>query len=280
MVDGCTAGAKIIGNRFYLLKNRDLIWGGFRDSVVCDSNTFFVTGVDESNGEACGASFGFNRSGLAGCSTSVLVTSNEAYDSLLERILRETKTIADAFELVQADLESGNRYQWCNLVLASPDGVGVIEIGDGIAVLEQDPIMITRTNHHLILPTADILRRASLAEREAGGPIITSQRRRQQSAKLLSDATSMMDMTQLLSTHHNDRGFESICRHRSSNPRAEPYLGETVYSYIVEVSWIDSDNLEFRIKVAAGNPCTSTYEEFLLDFDSPESKYSILKNFP
>ncbi len=280
MVDGCTAGAKILGNRFYLLKNRDLIWGGFRDSVICDSNTFFVTGVNVSNGEACGASFGFNRSGLAGCNTTVLVTSDEAYDSLLERILRETKTIVDAFELVQADLESGNRYQWCNFVLASPDGVGVIEIGDGIAVLEQDPIMITRTNHHLILPTADILRRVSLAEREAGGPIITSQRRRQQSAKLLSDATSMMDMTQLLSTHHSDRGFESICRHRSSNPRADPYLGETVYSYIAEVSWIDSDSLEFRIKVAAGNPCTSTYDEFLVDFDSPESKYSILKNFP
>jgi len=131
-----------------------------------------------------------------------------------------------------------------------------------------------------VLPTADILRQAELAEREAGGPVTTSQRRRQEAAKLLAEATSLMDMTQLLSTHREGRGFDSICRHRSPNPRAEPYLGETVYSYIAEVSGIDIDTLEFRIKVAAGNPCTSTYDEFVVDFDSPESKYNLMTNFP
>lgn len=280
MPDGCTAGAKIIGNRFYLLKNRDLIWGGFRDTVVFEKDVFFVTGIDVSDGGFAGASFGFNRSGLAACNTTVLVTPHKPYDYLLERILRETKTIEDAFELVVKDLESGERYQWCNFVLASPTGVGAIEIGDGVAVLEQDPIIITRTNHHLILPTADIMRRASLAEREAGGPLITSQRRRQEAAKLLSEATSMMDMTQFLSTHSKDRGFESICRHLSSNPRTEPYRGETVYSYIAEVSWIDSEKLEFRINVTAGNPCTGTFTELPVDFESPESKFTLLNNYP
>ncbi|MHA2024820.1 MAG: carcinine hydrolase/isopenicillin-N N-acyltransferase family protein [Candidatus Thorarchaeota archaeon] len=280
MPDGCTAGAKIIGDRYFLLKNRDLIWGGFRDSVVFDSDVFFVTGVNVGDGAPCGASFGFNKSGLSGCNTTVLVTPYAAYDALLERVLRETKTIEDAYELVRSDLDSGNRYQWCNFVLASPQGVGVIEIGDGVAVLEQDPRMITRTNHHLILPTADILGRASLAEREAGGPIATSRSRRQEAAKLLSEATSSMDMTQLLTTHRNGRGFDSICRHRAKNPRMEPYLGETVYSYVAEVSGIDSGAFEFRIKVAAGNPCTSTFDEFVVDFSSPESKFSILKNFP
>jgi hypothetical protein len=280
MPEGCTAGAKIIGDRFYLLKNRDLIWGGFRDSIVFDQDVFFVTGVNVGDGEPCGASFGFNKFGLAGCNTTVLVTPHKAYDSLLERIFRETKTIDEAFELVRVDLEGGNRYQWCNFVLASPEGVGAIEIGDSVAVLEKDPKIITRTNHHLVLPTADILRRAELAEREAGGPVTTSQRRRQEAATLLAEATSLMDMTQLLSTHSEDRGFGSICRHRSPNPRAEPYLGETVYSYIAEVSGIDIDTLEFRIKVAAGNPCTSTYDEFVVDFDSPESKYNLMTNFP
>ena len=90
----------------------------------------------------------------------------------------------------------------------------------------------------------------------------TSQRRRQEAAKLLAEATSLMDMTQLLSTHRNGRGFDSICRHRSSNPRSEPYLGETVYSYVAEVSGIDNDSLEFRFKVAAGNPCISNFDEF------------------
>ncbi|MHA1948420.1 MAG: carcinine hydrolase/isopenicillin-N N-acyltransferase family protein [Candidatus Thorarchaeota archaeon] len=280
MPDGCTAGAKIVGDRYYLLKNRDLIWGGFRDSVVFDSNVFFVTGVNVGDGEPSGASFGFNKYGLAGCNTTVLVTPHKAYDLLLERVLRETRTIDDAFELVRLDLESGNRYQWSNFVLASPDCVGVIEIGDGVAVLEQDSKIITRTNHHLILPTADILSRASLAEREAGGPIATSRSRRQEVAKLLSEATSSMDMTQLLSTHRDGKGFDSICRHRSENPRMKPYLGETVYSYVAEVSGIESGVFEFRIKVAAGNPCTSTFDEFVVDFTSPESKFSILKNFP
>ncbi len=280
MPDGCTAGAKIIGDRYYLLKNRDLIWGGFRDSIVFDKDVFFVTGVNVGDGEKCGASFGFNRAGLAGCNTTVLVTPHKAYDILLERILRETTTIEDAFELVQVDLESGNRYQWCNFVLASPTGVGVIEVGDGEAVLETDSGIITRTNHHLVLPTMDILRHSSLAEREAGGPLTTSQRRRQQAAKLLTEAMSFMDMTQLLSTHSEGRGFDSICRHRSDSPRSEPYLGETVYSYIAEVSGFDSEAIEFRIKVTAGNPCSSTYDEFVVDFDSPESKYNILTNFP
>ena len=280
MPDGCTAGAKIVGDRYYLLKNRDLIWGGFRDSVIFDSEVFFVSGVNVGDGESIGASFGFNKSGLGAGNTTVLVTPHAAYDALLERVLRETKTIQDAFELVQTDLESGNRYQWCNFVLASPSGVGAIEIGDGVAVLEEDPTMITRTNHHLILPTADILNRASLAEREAGGPIATSRSRRQEAAKLLSEATSSMDMTQLLSTHKDGRGFDSICRHRAENPRSEPYLGETVYSYVAEVSGFDSEELEFRIRVAAGNPCTSTFDEFVIDFDSPENKVHILKNFP
>jgi hypothetical protein len=280
MVDGCTAGAKIIGDRYYLLKNRDLIWGGFRDSIVFEHDVFFVAGVNVVDGEPCGASFGFNRYGLSGCNTTVLVTPHRAYDSLLERILRETRAIEEAFELVNTDLENGNRYQWCNFVLASPKGVGVIEIGDGVAVLERDEKIITRTNHHLVLPTADILRHASVAEREAGGPLTTSQRRRQDAAKLLAEATSFMDMMQLLSTHREGRGFDSICRHSSSERRSNPYLGETVYSYIAEVSGIDSDSFNFRIKVASGNPCTSTYAEFIIDFDSPESKYNILKNFP
>ena len=280
MPDGCTVGAKIIGDRFYLLKNRDLILGGFRDTIVFEDDVFYVAGINPSEGEQTGAAFGFNKSGLAGCNTTVLVTPHRAYDILLERILRETRTIEDAFELVEKDLESGERYHWSNFILASPTGVGAIEIGDGVAVLEQDLNIITRTNHHLMLPTSDILRRASLAERETGGPLNTSQRRRQEAAKLLSEATSMMDMTQLLGTHKEGRGFDSICRHISSNPRTEPYRGETVYSYIAEVSGFDSEKLEFRLKVAQGNPCTGTFKEFVIDFDSPESKFTLMNNYP
>ncbi|MBN2229186.1 MAG: hypothetical protein JW779_06290 [Candidatus Thorarchaeota archaeon] len=281
MPDGCTAIAKIIGNRSILAKNRDLIWTDFCDTVVFENDVFIVTGVDTSNAQICGASFGMNRWGLVACNTTVLVTQDTAYDILLERVLRESKTIDEAFNLVRADLNHGSRYQWCNFILASPQGVGAIEIGDGVAVLEQDYIMIARTNHHLLLPTADILRHASPAEREAGGPLATSQNRRQEAFKLLQEAKSTSDFMQILSTHHKGRGFDSICRHRPDNPHTEPYLGETVYSYIAEVSYFEPERMEFRINVAPGNPCSSTYKEYLIDFNaSPQEKENIVLDFP
>ena len=276
----CTSGAKIIGDRYYLLKNRDLIWGGFRDTIVFENDVFFITGINVSGGDFSGASFGINRYGLSACNTSVLVTQNEPDDLLLERILRETKTIESAFELIQKDLESGERYHWCNFVLASPDGVGAIEIGDGVAVLEQDPVIITRTNHHLLLPTGDLIRHALQEFRGAAGRIQGSQRRRQKASKILSEATSMMDMTQLLCSHEEGRGVDSICRHLPENPKSNPYHGETVYSYILEASEIQSRKIEFRLKVTPGNPCTGTFKEFKIDFDSPESKYNLLSNYP
>ena len=280
MPEGCTSGAKIIGDRYYLLKNRDLIWGGFRDTLVFENDVFFVTGINVKGGDFSGASFGFNRYGLAACNTSVLVTENRADDILLERILRETRTIEDAFELIQKDLESGELYHWCNFILASPDGVGVIEIGDGVAVLEQDPLIITRTNHHLLLPTADIIKQATQEFRGAAGRLEGSQRRRQDASKFLADATSMIDMTQLLSSHKDGRGLDSICRHLPENPKSNPYHGETVYSYVLEASEIHGGKVEFRLKVTPGNPCIGIFKEFAVDFNSPESKYTIMSNYP
>jgi hypothetical protein len=281
MPDGCTALAKIVGNRYFIAKNRDLIWTDFADSVLFDDDVFFVSGVDVSNAVPCGANIGVNRWGLSACNTTVLVTTDPPYDTLLERILRESKTIEEAFNLVRSDMKSGSRYQWCNFVLASPHGVGAIEIGDGVCVLEQDYSMITRTNHHLLLPTTEIIKKASAAEREAGGPLNSSQKRRQEAARLLKDTSSSMDIIQLLSAHSPSRGFDSICRHRSSRPISDPYLGETVYSYILEVSGFASNNMEFRISVTPGNPCCGTYKEFPIDFDiSSEKKEQLVLRFP
>jgi hypothetical protein len=280
MFDGCTAGAKIIGDRYYLLKNRDLIWGGFRDTIVFENDVFFINGITMTEGDFVGASFGFNRYGLAVCNTAVYTTNNKPDDILLERILRETKTIEDAFELVQKDLENGELYEWCNFILASPECVGAIEIGDGVAVLEQDPTIITRTNHHLLLPTSDIIRRETQSFPGAAKRLPGSQKRRQDASKYLAEATSMMDMTQLLCTHVEGRGLNSICRHLPDDTRSNPYHGETVYSYIAEISGFDSEKLEFRLKVTPGNPCIGTFKEFLIDFDSPESKYNIMSNYP
>jgi len=281
MPDGCTALAKMIGNRYLLAKNRDLIWTDFTDSIVFERDVLLVSGVDVSNAKPCGASFGLNRWGLSACNTTVLVTDDPPYDPLLERVLRECKTIEEAYGLVRDDLGSGSKYQWCNFILASPKGVGAIEIGDGVCVLEQDQSMITRTNHHLVLPTADILKNSSAAEREAGGPLATSQSRRQQAARLLKDSTSMMDIVKLMGTHTSGRGFDSICRHRGAGKVSNPYLGETVYSYIVEVSGLASRDMEFRISVTPGNPCSGVFKEFVVDFDaSDEKREQLVMRFP
>ena len=280
MSDGCTTGAKIVGDRCYLLKNRDLVWGGFRDTLVFENDVFFVTGIDVKDGNFSGASMGINRYGLAICNTTVLVTEDQADDILLEKILRETKTITEAFELVQQSLEHGERFHWCNFVLASPSGVGVIEIGNGVAELEEDPKIITRTNHHLLLPTNEIIKGTDLKYRGAAGSLDGSKQRRQDISKLLADATSMMDMTQLLSTHRDDRGFNSVCRHLHKNPKLNPYQGETVYSYVIEISGLQEGSLEFRLNVTQGNPCSGTFKEFVIDFDSPKSKFDVLNNYP
>jgi hypothetical protein len=141
--------------------------------------------------------------------------------------------------------------------------------------------MITRTNHHLQLPTTDILKKASAIEREAGGPLSSSQKRRQEAAQLLKGSSSLMDIIQLMGTHSPSKGFDSICRHRSAGTLSNPYLGETVYSYIGEVSGLASGNMEFRINVTPGNPCSGTYKEFIIDFDaSDEKKEQLIMRFP
>ena len=276
----CTSGAKVIGDRYYLLKNRDLRWGGFRDTLVFENDVFIVTGINVRDGDFMGASFGVNRGGLAACNTSVYVTDNISDDILLEKVLREAKTIEDAYNLIESDLRSGELYHWCNFILASPDGVGAIEIGDGVAALETDPSIIVRTNHHLILPTGDTIKKAQQKYPGAHTGIKGSQHRRQVASRLLYEATSMMDMTQLLSTHEEGRGLNSICRHLPENPKSNPYHGETVYSYILEGSEKEDGKLEFRLKVTPGNPCTGTFMEFKIDFDSPESKFNIMNSYP
>ena len=106
-----------------------------------------------------------------------------------------------------------------------------------------------------------------------------SKRRRQVASRILSGATSMMDMTELLCTHEEGKSTNSICRHLPENPKSDPYHGETVYSYVLEISENDG-GLEFRLKVTPGNPCVGAFKEFEIDFDSPESKYNVISNYP
>ncbi|NHJ13465.1 MAG: hypothetical protein EAX95_07295 [Candidatus Thorarchaeota archaeon] len=277
----CTLAAKRVGWRYFLLKNRDLTYPDFQDRLVFDEQIFAVKGVHIGAGVDIGVSIGLNRKGLAGCSATVLANENLPYDILLERILRECTTIDDAFLLVQNDLEVGHTYQWCNFVLATLEGVAAIEIGEGTCDLEKNSDAISRTNHHLRLATTDQVKAASSEEREAAGPLYTSQARRQRASKMLNLAKTLGDMIEILSSHSDSRGFDSICRHWSSDP-SNQYLGETSYGYILEVEGAkDSSNLDMRIHVSKGNPCSSTFKEVLIDFDSTGfKKEGVVSEFP
>ncbi len=281
MSAGCTLGAKIVGDRYFLLKNRDLVYRDFRDTVVFDDTVFGVTGIKVGTGVPAGVSIGFNKWGLSACNSTVLATSNEAYDILMERVLREASSLDQAYRLVNEELQSGSRYQWGNFLLATHEEVGAIEIGEGVCEMERNPLMITRANHHLRLPTMETLKKATDEEREAGGPIPTSQRRRQLASRMLEDATSLGDMMKILSSHSKTRGFDSICRHRTMAPDESPFLGETSYSYILEVLKMGLDKFDFRIHAARGNPCSSKYDETVVDFlSSPAERFAIVKGFP
>ena len=280
MAAGCTIAAKRFGDRYFLLKNRDLVYDDFKDSVSFDEEIFAVVGMDIGSGVSSGVSLGVNRWGLSGCSSSVLITDDGPYDPLLERVLRECKTLEEACSLVSSDLERGSRYQWCNFILANPDELGVIEIGESTTECETDSSIMLRTNHHLILPTHDIMLKASLEEREACGPLDTSQTRRRVGLEMLRTANTLTDMMALLSNHSSSRQFDSICRHRSQGSFELQYLGETSYSYILEVSGLESRDFDIRIHVARGNPCSNSYREFIVDFEaSLDSRQELQSTF-
>ncbi|MHA2083355.1 MAG: hypothetical protein ACXABD_06350, partial [Candidatus Thorarchaeota archaeon] len=171
MSDGCTIGAKYLAGRVFLLKNRDLVYEDFKDAVIFDDDIFAVQGVKIGTAQPCGVSIGVSRKGLMGCSSTVLANMNTAYDLLLEDILRKANTIEEAYTLVTDSLDQGNEYQWCNFVFADTTHVGVIEIGHGESLMETDPTYITRANHHVLLPTSEMMKKASPEEREAGGPL-------------------------------------------------------------------------------------------------------------
>ncbi len=278
MTGGCTIGAKIVGDRYLLFKNRDLVYENYKDQCIFEDDIFAVIGIKFGAGIDMGASIGVNRWGLAACNSTVLINSEEAYAVLMERLLRSAKTLNEAYDIVVKSLDNGERYQWGNFVIATPDEVGAIEIGDGVCELERGSCPVTRTNHHLILSTRDALLRASLEEREAGGPLSASQNRRQIAARMLESARSTQDIIEILSTHAKGKGYDSICRHRTGVRGEDPWLGETSYSYIIEV---ETKPLNFRIHVAPGSPCSTTYHEVQLDFQvSSDAKRQLVRDFP
>jgi len=281
MPSACTIGAKKLPGRLYLFKNRDLVYEDFKDRAVFTDRMFAVTGVDIAEGIEKGVSIGVNSSGLAVCSSSVLINEGAAYDILLEEILNDANSISEAEEIVKIALDAGEEYQWCNFVLGSLQEVGVIEVSSDAYHLEEDEHFVVRTNHHLKLPTATVVQNASEEQREACGPLSTSQNRRQVASKIVENATAFQDFLSLLSTHSDSRGFDSICRHRDALVSSGSFLGETSYSYIIEMLNLGDRSPEIVFHVARGNPCSNAFKQILVDFDNTiEARTKIIDEFP
>ncbi|MFW9954509.1 MAG: hypothetical protein ACFFD3_08145 [Candidatus Thorarchaeota archaeon] len=281
MSSGCTLGAKKLPSHFFMFKNRDLVYEDFRSHLIFDDRIFAVQGVDISSGSASGVSIGINNSGLSVCSSTVLVNNNSPYDILLEQLLREADTIEQGTEIVGQELESGKRFQWCNILIGSLNEVGVIEIGDDDFYLEIDENYIVRANHHLKLATSEAILGASDQEREAAGPLADSQHRRQQASKMVAGAKALQDFISIVSTHSPSRGFDSICRHRDAPVKSGSFLGETSYSYIIEVFQPAIDALDIKFHVTRKNPCSNPFRQIDVDFGlSHSDKQAVVASFP
>jgi hypothetical protein len=278
---GCTIGAKRVPERFYLFKNRDLVYPDFRDHLIYDERVFAVAGINIADGSESGVSIGINSSGLALCSATVLINDDLPYDPLLEQILRDADNIDQAEEIVGEAFDVGRHYQWCNIVIGSLDEVGVIEIGPEGYALERDDVFITRANHHLKLTTTEMVKNASKRAREAAGPLTDSQIRRQVASAMTKDATALQDFISVVSSHSQSKGFDSICRHRDAPSANGEYLGQTAYSYIIEVQQGMHHSYDIALYVSRGNPCSSTFQKLPVDFESPDAtKDSTISRFP
>ncbi len=278
MADGCTIGALDVDEKRFLFKNRDLVYSDFKDTAKFDDEAFLVTGLDIAVGRPTGASIGINSHGVMIASATVLISEDPPYDDLLESLLREAKSLSEAIRIVRDDLNSGSEYQWCNFVISDSGNVGVVEIGDSKMAEESDVRMVVRTNHHLKLPTSNHIESAPAEMREAGGSLTSSQHRLQVACRMLEGAEDLSDISKILSSHSEDRGFDSICRHY--DPNGDTFRGMTSYSYILE-SLESEDGPEYAIHVARGNPCESAYRTIEIDFAGTSAeKERLVSGFP
>jgi hypothetical protein len=281
MVDDCTIGAKIIGKKLFMFKNRDLRYENFKDQATFDDHLFAVTGVNIGTDELVGVSIGVNRWGLAACSANVLITNDAPYDILLDRILRNSKNIQDVTSIVSNSFQFGESYQWCNIITATHEGIAAFEIGPKKFDKEEHVDKLVRTNHHILLPTKKDLLAAKPEERECGGTYALSEKRRRKTTQLIDEVSNLKDVISLLSTHSETKGYDSICRHRLATIDSDKYLGETTYGYIIEMYKNEGRDLEFSIHVAQSNPCMNPFQKIKIDFDSSrEEKKIVVSSFP
>ncbi|MFW9997562.1 MAG: carcinine hydrolase/isopenicillin-N N-acyltransferase family protein [Candidatus Odinarchaeota archaeon] len=255
---GCTVGAKIIGQTLLVFKNKDFKVESHSDKLSMEhSHAFGVYGVDLGTQQMAGFSIGVNHHGLAAVNTNVLTTRAQLYDLITERIVLEARTVDDAIEICEQEIQGPTRYQWCNMVVATPEELVAIELTSSDLATVRSSDYVVRTNHHLILKTADtIIDSDPDLDQHA---ISNSQIRYHNAEEVLKTTTSAEEIHSLLKSHHQEA---AICRHGQNTIQDLSY--NTVYGYLVTVR-ID-ERSEINFDAVKGPPCMQPLTRLGLEF--------------
>lgn len=269
---GCTTGAKIFneGQTLVVFKNKDFKVKNHTDKVSFDHSTAFgVRGVDLHLKKAAGFSIGVNRHGLVAVNSNILATSDSPYDLITERIVIEAKTVDEAIEICEEEVEGNTEHQWCNMVIATPEQLVAIELTSSELATVQSNDYLVRTNHHLILKTNEAVIDADPDKERQN--IEHSEIRFNEANRILKVTSDVEDIFSLLKSHRE----AAICRHGQSSIQDLSYT--TVYSYLIAINIERSPKIVFN--VAKGPPCQHTFVTFNLEFPLATKKNKLIKQY-
>ncbi|MFX0122205.1 MAG: carcinine hydrolase/isopenicillin-N N-acyltransferase family protein [Candidatus Hodarchaeota archaeon] len=268
----CTTGAKIFndGQSLIVFKNKDFRVKSHSDELSFNhSHAFGVRGVNLRIRKPAGFSIGVNQYGLVAVNSNILATLDSPYDLITERIVLEAKTVDEAVNICKQEVQGRIRYQWCNMVVATPKQLVAIELTSSEFATSQSNDYLVRTNHHLILKTNEAIIEADPDKEKQN--IINSKIRLKEVDRVLKVASEVEDIFSLLKSHPE----AAICRHGRSSIQDLSYT--TVYSYLIVI------NIEKRLKivfnVAKGPPCQHTFGRFNLNFPLTTEKEEQIKQY-
>lgn len=271
---GCTTGAKVFKDRQTLVvfKNKDFKERNHIDELFLeDYNAFGVRGVNLQIKKSTGLSIGVNQHGLVAVNSNILATPDSPYDLITERIVLEAKTIDEAVEICEREIRSTN-YQWCNMVVATPEQLIALEITSSEIATVRSRDYLVRTNHHLILDTNEIL--INVDPEKEWQNIEHSKIRYKNADRYLKHASDIQAIYSMLASHQ-EKG--SICRHGTAYAQDLSYT--SVYSYLIAINIEESPKIIFN--VSKGPPCQNTYVKFNLEFPLTPKKNNLIKDsFP
>ena len=267
----CTTGAKIFQDEQILavFKNKDFKVKNYIDKLSFEySHAFGVRGQNLRTQEAAGFSIGVNQYGLVAVNSNILATSDSPYDLITERIVLEAKNTDEAITICEEEIRTKD-YQWCNMVIATPQQLAAIELTSSEIATEQSKDYLVRTNHHLILKTNEAIIEADHDKERSN--IVHSEIRFRKTDKFLNVSSDVEDIVPFLRSHHK----AGICRHGRSIFQDLSYT--TVYSYLIMIDF--KKGLKIGFNVAKGPPCRSRFVKLNLEFPITSLKKRQIKQY-